>query len=571
MTRTKRANSRVDMGGIEKCPTGIQGFDEITGGGLPKGRPTLLVGSAGAGKTVFGMEFLVFGATQFGEPGVFIAFEETAHELAQNVASLGFNLNKLEKEKKLILDHVRVERSEIEETGEYDLEGLFVRIGLSIDTIGAKRIVLDSIEALFSGLKNELILRSELRRLFNWLKEKNVTAVITAEQGNGTFTRHGLEEYVSDAVVFLDHRIENQLSTRRLRVVKYRGSAHGTNEYPFLINKDGFEVLPITSLGLQHVASSERVSTGVPRLDTMMGGQGYYRGSTILVSGSAGSGKTSLASHFAAAACRRGEKCLYFAYEESESQVQRNMRSIGLDLEPYVKEGLLRYEATRPGTYGLEMHLALMHEVVERFQPDVIVIDPLSDLLSVGSFEQVKGMIVRMIDYLKSCQITTLMTSLTTGGASAEETEIGISSLIDTWIMVRDLETDGERTRGLFVLKSRGMAHSNQVREFLLTDHGVELLDVYIGPAGVLTGSARLVQEARERNEGFMRTQEYERQNRLWEQKRKKLEAQMAVLQAELAGEAAEAEKVLSDLRGVEDRVTTDRVDMAQARQADKP
>ncbi len=475
MPSRKHTAVEKKLEGIQKSPTGVKGFDEITGGGLPKGRPTLVVGGAGAGKTVFGMEFLIFGATRFDEPGVLIAFEETANELAQNVASLGFDLKKLQAQKKIILDHVRVERSEIEETGEYDLEALFVRIGLSLDTIGAKRIVLDSIEALFSGLSNEMILRAELRRLFNWLKDKGVTAVITAEQGVGTFTRHGLEEYVSDAVVFLDHRIENQLSTRRLRVVKYRGSAHGTNEYPFLISKEGFEVLPITSLGLQHEASTERISTGVPRLDTMMGGQGYYRGSTILISGAAGSGKTSLASHFALAACQRGEKCLYFAYEESESQVKRNMRSIGLDLEPYVQKGLLRYEASRPATHGLEMHLALLHEAVERLQPEVVVIDPVSDLLSAGSYEQVKAMITRLIDFLKARQITTLMTSLTTGGAQLEESGLGISSLIDTWIMVRDLETNGERTRGMFILKSRGMAHSNQIRSFLLTDHGIKL------------------------------------------------------------------------------------------------
>ncbi len=570
MPARKRTDVEKKLEGIQKCPTGLKGFDEITGGGLPKGRPTLVVGGAGAGKTVFGMEFLVFGATQFGEPGVFLAFEDTAGELAQNVASLGFDLKKLQAQKKIILDHVRVERNEIEVTGEYDLEALFVRIGLSLDTIGAKRIVLDSIEALYSGLSNEMILRAELRRLFNWLKDKGVTAVITAEQGVGTFTRHGLEEYVSDAVIFLDHRIENQLSTRRLRVVKYRGSAHGTNEYPFLISKDGFEVLPITSLGLQHVASSERISTGVPRLDTMLGGQGYYRGSTVLISGSAGSGKTSLASHFAAAACQRGEKCLYFAYEESESQVQRNMRSIGLDLEPWVQKGLLHYESARPGTYGLEMHLALMHEAIERFQPQVVVIDPVSDLLSEGSLEQVKAMIVRLIDFLKARQITTLMTSLTAGGSPIEQTEIGISSLIDTWIRVRDLETNGERTRGIFVLKSRGMAHSNQVREFLLTDHGVELIDVYIGPEGILTGSARVAQKARERSEIALREQEYQRQSRLWEQKRKRLEAQIAVLQAELAGEEAEAQKLLSNLRGAETRMSEDRDEMARARQADE-
>jgi len=485
-----RTRGKAGLQGIQKCPTGIKGFDEITDGGLPQGRPTLVVGSAGAGKTVFGMEFLVHGAVEFNEPGLFVAFEESTDELEQNVAPMGFNLKKLEAAGKVIIDHIHVERSEIEETGEYDLEGLFLRIGLSIDQIGAKRVVIDSIEALFSGLSNEMILRSELRRLFRWLKEKQVTAIITAEQGNGSFTRHGLEEYVSDAVVFLDHRIENQLSTRRLRVVKYRGSAHGTNEYPFLIGKEGIEVLPITSIGLDHATSSERISSGVAGLDEMLGGQGFYRGSTILVSGAAGSGKTSLAAYFAQAACQRGEKCLYYAYEESKSQIERNMHSIGLEMGKWFKKGLLRLVATRPAIHGLEMHLAMMHEAVNEFQPQVVVIDPISDLISLGSVRQVNAMLTRLIDFLKSKQISVMMTSLTTGGG-LEERGVAISSLIDSWLQVRELEADGERTRGMCVLKSRGMVHSNQVREFLLTDHGVDLLDVYVGPDGVLTGSAR--------------------------------------------------------------------------------
>ncbi len=564
-----KAKSDGNLRGIEKCPTGIKGFDEITSGGLPKGRPTLLVGAAGSGKTLFGMEFLVRGARDYNEPGVFVAFEETANELAENVASLGFKLKDLEKANKIAIDHVRIERSEIEETGEYDLEGLFVRIGLAIDTIGAKRVVLDSIEALFSGLSNDMILRSELRRLFRWLKDKGVTAIITAEQGNGTFTRHGLEEYVSDAVIFLDHRIENQLSTRRLRVVKYRGSAHGTNEYPFLIGNEGFEVLPITSHGMKHIASNKRISSGVPRLDTMLGGEGYYRGSSIMITGTAGSGKTSLAAHFAAAACERGEKSLYYAYEESESQIIRNMRSIGLDLEKYTKNGLLKFIASRPASYGLELHLAMAHEEVKRFEPRVIIFDPVTDLMAAGTDVQVKAMLARLIDFLKVKEVTALMTSLTNSGSTMETTEVDISSLIDTWLLVRDLESNGERTRGMYILKSRGMAHSNQIREFLLTDHGVELVDVYVGPSGVLTGSARAAQTAREHSEMVVRKQDIERQERVLLQKRKKIEAQIAALREELATEEAEAEKILSNLHGAEERRISDNEEMARIRQAD--
>lgn len=554
---------------LPKTPTGIRGLDEITGGGLPKGRPTLVVGSAGAGKTLFAMEFLVRGAVEYGEPGVFLAFEETPAELAKNVQSLGFDLKALQAKKLLVLDHVHIERSEIEETGEYDLEGLFVRLGHAIDSIGAKRVVLDTLEALFAGLSDTAILRAELRRLFRWLKDKGVTALITAEQGNATFTRHGLEEYVSDAVIFLDHRIENQLSTRRVRVVKYRGSAHGTNEYPFLIDEQGFQVLPITSLGLQQAVSTERISSGVPRLDAMLGGAGFFRGSTILVSGTAGTGKTSLAAHFVDAACRRGKKCLYFAFEESDQQVMRNMRSIGMDLAPWVKQGILRFGATRPTLYGLEMHLAKMHQAVRAFQPQVVVVDPVTDMMAIGSPLEVKAMLTRLVDFLKGQGTTALLTSLTTGGAAMEQTEVGISSLIDTWLLVRDLETNGERTRGLYVLKSRGMAHSNQIREFLLTGHGVELVDVYVGPGGVLTGSARVAQAAQERAAAQAAQHESERQARAAERKRQALQAQIAALQAELEEAEKEAAHGQLEAERAEERRVADRADMAQTRQAD--
>ena len=471
----KVKNSVKSQEGLPKCQTGIRGLDEITDGGIPKGRPTLVCGGAGCGKTLFAMEFLVRGAAQYNEPGVFMSFEESSEELTQNVASLGFDLNDLEARKMMYLDNVRIERSEIEETGEYDLEGLFIRLNHAIDSIGANRVVLDTVESLFGGLANESILRAELRRLFRWLKEKGVTAIITGERGENMLTRHGLEEYVSDCVILLGNRVEGQISTRRLRIVKYRGSAHGTNEYPFLIDEKGISVMPITSIGLQHDVSTERISSGIPRLDTMLGGEGYYRGSSILVSGTAGTGKTSIAAHFANAACSRGERCLYFAFEEAPSQITRNMRSIGIDLEPWMNQGLLDIYAVRPTIYGLEMHLVKMYKMVMEFKPEVVVIDPVTNLIAIGSDTEVKSMLARLIDFLKANQITAFFTNLSHGG-SLEQTEFGISSLMDTWLLLRDIEIGGERNRGLYILKSRGMAHSNQIREFLLTDKGITLL-----------------------------------------------------------------------------------------------
>lgn len=460
---------------LPKSPTGIPGMDEITGGGLPKGRPTLVAGSAGCGKTLFAMEFLVNGATQYDEPGVFVAFEENAEELAQNVASLGFDLKKLIKQKNLIIDSIQVRASEFQEAGEYDLDGLFIRLGHAIDTIGAKRVVLDTIEVLFSALPNHGILRAELQRLFRWLKDKGVSAVITAERGDGTMTRFGLEEYVADCVILLDHRVTEQTSTRRLRIVKYRGTLHGTNEYPFLITEKGISVLPITSLGLNHKASSERVSTGVRELDEMLGGQGYYRGSTVLLSGTAGTGKSSLSAAFADAACQRGERCLYFAFEESPDQILRNMRSIGIDLATHVKSGLLRFHVARPTVYGLEMHLVSMYDLIKQFEPTIVILDPITDFFAVGSVGEVKAAITRIIDFLKMHQITAMFTSYTTEDEGFDQTVVGVSSLIDTWISLRNLENNGERHRGLFVLKSRGMPHSRQIRSFELTDKGIKL------------------------------------------------------------------------------------------------
>jgi circadian clock protein KaiC len=554
---------------LPKSPTGIEGFDQITGGGLPTGRPTLVCGGPGCGKTLFAMSFLVFGATRFDEPGVYMTFEENTDELAQNMASLDFDLPALVEKKKIVLDHVRIERSEIEETGDYDLEGLFIRLAFAIDSVGARRVVLDTVESLFSGLSNETILRAELRRLFRWLKDKGVTAVITGERGDGALTRHGLEEYVSDAVILLDHRVTEQISTRRLRIVKYRGSAHGTNEYPFLIDEDGMAVLPVTSIGLDHTASSERISSGVARLDTMLGGHGYFRGSTILVSGTSGSGKTSLSAHFVDAACRRGERCLVFPLEESPQQVIRNMRSIGLDLQQWVERGLLEFHAARPSVHGLEMHLTRMHRAIDRFRPSVVVLDPVSSLLSVAADADVHATLTRLVDYLKTKGITALFTSLSHGKTEQERTDTAISSIVDTWLLVVTIESKGERNRGLYVLKSRGMDHSNQIREFLLTDDGVELVDVYTGPSGVLTGSARLTQEAEERAAAVAHEHELERRERTLARLRAAFEAERAALQAKFEAEQADLTTGIAEQRSRLDCLRNDRSDVAKRRQAD--
>jgi circadian clock protein KaiC len=565
----KKRHTEQAKASLPKAPTGIQGLDEITGGGFPRGRPTLICGSAGAGKTLLSMEFLVTGAMRYNEPGVFMAFEETAAELAQNVRSLGFDLDDLAKKKKLVVDYVRIERSEIDETGDYDLEGLFIRLGAAIDSIGAKRVVLDTIENLFAGLQNQGILRAELRRLFRWLKDKGVSAVITAERGEGALTRHGLEEYVSDCVILLDHRVTDQVSTRRLRIVKYRGTAHGTNEYPFLIDEDGFSVLPVTSLGLQHEVSNERISSGIKRLDTMLGGEGFYRGSTILVSGTAGTGKTSMAAHFVDAACRRGERSLYFSFEESQGQLARNMRSIGLKLEQWTQKGLLQFHSSRATFYGLEMHLSIIHKIVNDFQPSVVVLDPVGSLIQAGNRRDAHIMLIRLIDFLKQRQITAFLTNLTSAGEALERTDVEISSIVDTWLFVRDLELNGERNRALYVLKSRGTAHSNQLREFLLTEQGVDLLDVYVGPEGVLTGSSRLSQEARENAAALARQQESERKEREMQRKREALEARIAALRKEFLAEEQEAATTAVEDTSREHAVTAGREAMARSRQAD--
>jgi len=567
--KQNRRNHPRPLHGLRKEPTGIPGFDEITRGGLPSGRASLVCGSAGAGKTLFAMEFLVRGATIFNEPGVFMSFEESSEELATNVASLGFDLNQLTEEKKLVLDYVFIERSEIEETGEYDLEGLFLRLGHAIDSIGAKRVVLDTLEALFSALPNEAIIRAELRRLFRWLKEKGVTALITCERGEGRLTRYGLEEYVADCVILLDNRVQNQISTRRMRIVKYRGTSHGTNEYPFLIDEKGFSVLPITSLGLSHKAPTEHVSTGIVRLDNMLDGKGLYRGSSILVSGTAGTGKSTIGSHFINAACTRGERALFFAFEESQDQIIRNMRSIGIDLEKHVKKGLLKFHNARPSSWGLEVHLAMIHKTISDFSPLVVVIDPITNFLAVGDRTETKAMLTRLIDFLKSREITAMFTSLTSGGNDLEDSEVDVSSLMDTWLLVKNIETNGERNRGLYILKARGIAHSNQVREFLLTDNGIQLVDAYIGSEGVLMGSARSSQVAREKAADADRKFAMERKQRELQRKQELYEAQLIALKGQYETERDAILRELEQEKERQQEAAEQRLAIARLRRAD--
>ena len=554
---------------LPKCPTGIQGLDEITGGGLPRGRPTLVCGGAGCGKTLLAAEFLVRGAVQFNEPGVLMAFEETEKEMKANVASLGFDLEGLVRRKKIVIDHVHVERSEVQESGEYDLEGLFVRLGHAIDSIGAKRVVLDTLEVLFASLPNEAILRSELRRLFRWLKDKGVTAVITAERGRESLTRHGLEEYVSDCVILLDHRVNDQIATRHLRVVKYRGAQHGTNEFPFLIGDEGISVLPITSLSLNHKVSAERIATGISRLDAMLGGKGFFRGSSILLTGTPGTGKTIVSANFAQAAARRGERVLFFSFEESPDQIIRNMHSIGLRLEPLVKGGLLRFHSARPSLYGLEMHLARMFKEITTFKPHVVIIDPITSLMDSGTDSEGKGMVTRLVDYLKAGQVTSLFTSLTQGGHALQQSEAAMSSLMDSWLLLQDYEGNGERNRVLYVLKARGMAHSNQIREFLISDHGVDLVDAYIGPNGVLTGSARAAQEALEKAAGLSSQQEAARRKRELERKREAIERQISGLRSDYESETMELRRIDEQVGTSTLMLTTERAASGILRQAD--
>ena len=567
--KLNRTKSAPAASRLPKCPTGIQGLDEITGGGLPRGRPTLVCGGAGCGKTLLAAEFLVRGAVQFGEPGVFMSFEETEAELAANMASLNFDLAGLVRQKKILLDYVHVERSEVQETGEYDLEGLFVRLNHAIDAIGAKRVVLDTLEVLFASLPNEAVLRSELRRLFGWLKVKGVTAVITAERGRESLTRHGLEEYVSDCVILLDHRVNDQVATRHLRVVKYRGALHGTNEFPFLIGDEGISVLPITSLALNHKVSNKRIATGIPRLDAMLGGHGFFRGSSILLTGTPGTGKTIISANFAQAAARRGERVLYFSFEESPDQITRNMHSIGLRLEPLIKRGLLRFHSARPSLYGLEMHLATMFKEIATFKPHVVIVDPITSLMHSGTDSEGKGMVTRLIDFLKAGQITSLFTSLTQGGHALQQSEAAMSSLMDAWVLLQDFEGNGERNRVLYVLKARGMAHSNQIREFLISDHGIDVVDAYIGPSGVLTGSARASQNSLEKAAVLASQQEAARRKREIERKRSAIERQISGLRSDYETEAVELRRIDEQVGTRTLMLTTERAASGRLRQAD--
>jgi circadian clock protein KaiC len=517
---------------------------------LPAGRPTLICGGAGCGKTLLSMIFLVNGATRFNEPGVFVSFEETGKDLADNVASLGFDVPGLVAAKKLAIDHIHIERSEIEESGDYDLEGLFVRLGYAVDKIGAKRVVLDTLEALFMSLSNAAILRAELRRLFAWLKERGLTAVITGERGEGALTRHGLEEYVSDCVILLENRVEDQITTRRLRVVKYRGSAHGTNEYPFLLDDQGVTVVPLSSAGRAAIVSDEVISTGVPGLDQMLGAGGLYRGSSVLISGVAGSGKTILGASVAAAACARGERCIFFSFEESAAQLVRNTASAGVVLQPHVDAGRLRFETTRPNAYGFEMHLARMHRELAAFEPAIVVVDPVTGFR--GPATEVHALLLRILDVLKSRGITTVFTSLTVADERSAQSDFGLSSLMDTWISLVDIESNGERNRGLYVLKSRGMSHSNQISEYVLTSTGIELIEPYLGAAGVLTGSARVAQQARDNAEAQRRRETIERQRAQLQRKRALAERQIAELRAEIEAEEAEVARLIAQEEGQE-------------------
>ncbi|MCK8781688.1 circadian clock protein KaiC [Rhizobium sp. NTR19] len=552
--------------GITKSPTGIDGFDELTLGGVPTGRPALVCGSAGCGKTLFASTFLLNGARQFDEPGVFVTFEERPVDIINNVASLGFEMDKLIDEGKIWIEHIAVDPSEVAEIGDYDLEALFLRLELAIEQVGAKRIVLDTIESLFSAFTNPAILRAEIRRLFDWLKDRGMTTVITAERGDGTLTRQGLEEYVSDCVLLLDHRVHNQVSTRRLRIVKYRGTAHGTNEYPFLIDEDGFSVLPVSALGLNHKVYDEPISSGIADLDAMLSGGGFHRGSSILLSGVAGSGKSSVSACFASAACARGEKALYFSFEESAAQSVRNMRSIGVDLQPYMDTDMLRHIAARPTFYSLEMHLAVMLREVQRFGPSLVVLDPISAFIGNADQLEVQAMLLRMVDFLKSNGITGVFSHLMHSQDGATETDVGMSSLMDAWILLLNREANGEFNRELYLLKARGMSHSNQVREFVMSDTGITLIPPYLGEGRALTGSARRAEEAKLRRAELARRAEVERLSESVEKRRRQAQAQIEALQDEMQADEAELNRLRLEEENYRAQLEADRALMEQSR-----
>lgn len=555
--------------GIKKSRTGIVGFDDLTLGGLPDGRPSLICGSAGCGKTLFASTFLVHGARDLDEPGVFVTFEERPDDIAANVASLGFDVQKLVDDEKLVFEHIALDPSELAEVGDYDLEGIFMRLELAIDSVGAKRVVLDTIESLFSAFSNPAILRAEIRRLFDWLKDRGMTTVITAERGDGSLTRQGLEEYVSDCVILLDHRVESQISTRRLRIVKYRGTAHGTNEYPFLIDEDGFSVLPVSSLALDHKVFEEQVSSGVADLDTMIEGGGFHRGSSILLSGVAGSGKSSLAASFAAATCADGGRALYFSFEESAEQTIRNMRSIGIDLKTPLDEGRMRFISARPTFYSLEMHLAVMLREVMRFSPDLVVLDPISAFMESGNRTEIQAMLLRMVDFLKSRGVTAVFSHLMHSQGGNVETDAGLSSLMDGWILLLNREFNGEFNRELYLLKARGLQHSNQVREFVMSRDGIRLVAPYLGENGALTGSARKAAEAETRRLEVQRRSQVSLAQKQMEQRRRRTLAQIEALQAELDAEEIALMTSVEDEEAYLQQAGRDLAELEASRKAD--
>ena len=555
---------------LPKALTGIEGLDIITNGGLPKGRATLICGGTGTGKTLLAMEFLLRGAMQYNEPGVFMAFEESTNDLITNVVSIGFDLDGLIASKKIVVDFVYIDQYEIVEAGEYNLDALFIRLGAAIDSIGAKRVVLDTIESLFSNLPNPAVLRAELRRLFRWLKEKGVTAVITGEGGTDTLSRHGIEEYVSDCVINVTVSIEERVASRRLRIVKYRGSSHGSNDYPFVIDGDGISLIPVTSARLEHKVSYTRVSSGIQRLDAMLGGNGFFEDSVIMISGSPGTGKTTFLAHFADAACRRNERVVYFSFEESSDQIIRNMRSVGLNLDHWVKKGLLVMECRRITQYGLDMHLLLAQKLIAEYTPKVVIMDPVTSFDDIANTSDVKRIVMKFVDLMKSLGITIVFGSLTPSEVQSDSSSVNISSIIDSWILLRDLESNGERSRAIYVLKSRGMSHSNQVREFLMTDHGIEICDVYIGTGGVATGGARLNMLAQEKALGLKLQEEIELRQFDLENKRSILDSRIAAMRAEFAAQEASNLKMIAQEKNRQAQLSTDRAAMGKIRNVDE-